>query len=163
MDIGCAGGLLYDRLKLTNMEKYIGVDLATHAIECAKNQFDTEEDRNKASFSSGDLLGIEFPEIDVAVALGVLEWLNLEEIQKLLGKIAPKPFLFSISEKTNSLARWVHSIYVYLAYGWKTKGYVPQYYSVEELISIAKSCGYDSIKIYRHKELRFGAFLYNLD
>ena len=92
-----------------------------------------------------------------------MDWLNLEEIDQLFDKVSPRKFMFTISEKTFSLTRFIHSIYVNLAYGWKTDGYVPQYYTMDEIVRIAERHGYKQVKTLRHQKLRFGAFLYQLD
>ena len=156
-------GLLYYKLKDFEIAGYTGIDLANNAIESAQKYFNSPEDQKKAVFLSENLLETKFPDFDAAVALGVLDWLSPEEVDRLFKKITPKQFLFAISEKTISLSRWIHAIYVYFAYGWKTNGYVPQYYLMDKIIRIAKTNGYEEVQVFRHKKLRFGAFLHKLN
>lgn len=114
-------------------------------------------------FFVGDILQSEYPSFDIAVALGVLDWLSKDDIDLLFKKVYPHNFLFSISEKVPSLTRILHSLYVQIAYGWKTDGYVPQYYVMDEILEIARGNGYKNIQVFRDKRLRFGAFLYQFD
>ena len=163
LDLGCGTGLFYEELVKTNFSHYTGVDLAESAIDEANSKIKGTEKEEKCTLHSGNLIGFEFADCDIVTALGVFDWLNHDEIKELFKKTYPRPFLFSISEKRVSFTRWIHSIYVFLSYGWKSEGYVPRYQTTDEILRIAESVGYKDIQIYRHKRLRFGTLLYKLD
>tara|TARA_B100000315_G_C14544969_1_gene572769 strand:+ start:998 stop:1675 length:678 start_codon:yes stop_codon:yes gene_type:complete len=163
LELGCGSGLLLKALSGSEMKKYTGIDWASPAIEKAAAEFQNKPNLPPSEFVAGNLLDMEFPEFHLVVALGVLDWLDLNEINILFSKIKPKKFLFSISEKRFSIKRWLHSIYVFLAYGWKNQGYVPRYYTVDEIVGIAHNHGYNDVRIFRDPRMSFGTFLYQLD
>jgi 2-polyprenyl-3-methyl-5-hydroxy-6-metoxy-1,4-benzoquinol methylase len=163
LELGCGSGLLLNALNNSKLEKYTGVDWALSAIEKADAKFQGINQSLPAEFIAGNLLDVEFPEFDVVVALGVLDWLEIDEIKVLFSKIKSKMFLFSISEKKDFMKRWCHSIYVFFAYGWKNEGYTPKYYTVDEIVRIACNYGYNNVKILRDPRMSFGTILYQLD
>jgi 2-polyprenyl-3-methyl-5-hydroxy-6-metoxy-1,4-benzoquinol methylase len=160
LDIGCGTGIFYNELKDTNLAHYYGFDFAENAILEGKKKFEGDE---KCSLFASTIEDFDFPECDIAIALGVLDWLENDEIEALFKKTYPRKFLFAISEKKPSITLWIHAIYCFLSYGWKTQGYVPKYHTTDEIIKIAEAVGYKNIKIYRHPKLRFGAYVYSLD
>ncbi len=159
LDIGCGTGIFYNEIKDTNLEHYYGFDFAESAILEGKKKFEGP----KCSLFASNIEDFDFPECDIAIALGVLDWLENDEIEALFKKTYPRKFLFAISEKQASITLWIHAIYCFLSYGWKSQGYVPKYHTTDEIIKIAEAVGYKDIKIYRHPKLRFGAYLYCLD
>ena len=163
LELGCGSGLLFKALSESQMKNYTGVDWASSAVDKAIAEFQNSPSLPPSEFLTGNLLEVEFPKFDVVVALGVLDWLELDEINALFSKIKPKKFLFSISEKRFSITRWLHSVYVFLTYGWKNDGYVPRYYGVDEIVGIARNHGYNDVRIFRDPRMSFGAFLYQLD
>jgi len=163
LELGCGSGLLVKALSNSKMRQYTGIDWASPAISKARDEFKNNPPLSPVEFMTGNFMEMDFPDFDVVVALGVLDWLELEEIRFLFSNIKPKSFLFSISEKRFSLKQWLHSIYVFFAYGWRSKGYVPRYYTVDRIVRIANDCGYKAVKIFRDPKLSFGTFLYQLD
>ena len=163
LDIGCGTGIFYNEIQDTNLAHYYGFDFAENAILEGKKKFEGTEKGEKCSLFVGTIEDFDFPECDIAIALGVLDWLENDEIETLFKKTYPRKFLFAISEKKVSITRWIHSIYCFISYGWKSQGYVPKYHTTDEIIGIAEAVGYKDIKIYRHPRLRFGAFLYFLE
>jgi 2-polyprenyl-3-methyl-5-hydroxy-6-metoxy-1,4-benzoquinol methylase len=163
LDLGCGSGLLWRAFDGYHLNRYIGIDWASSAIDKAKIDVSAGNKLPPAEFIAGNFLDMDLPEFDMVVALGVLDWLDLDEIDTLFKKIGPNKFLFSISEKRFSFYRIMHAAYVYFSYGQKTEGYVPKYYKVEEIMSIAKNHGYSSIQVFRDPKLSFGALLYKID
>jgi 2-polyprenyl-3-methyl-5-hydroxy-6-metoxy-1,4-benzoquinol methylase len=163
LELGCGSGQLLNALSDSKIEKYIGIDLAPSAIDRAVEKFHSSTQLLPSEFIAGNFLDVDFPEYDVVVALGVLDWLAIDEIDTLFSKIKPKFFLFSISEKRSPVKRWFHSLYVFFAYGWKNEGYTPKYYEVDEIIRIARDYGYNDVKVFRDPRMSFGTFLYQLD
>ena len=163
LDIGCGTGIFYNQLQDANLAHYYGFDFAENAILEGKKKIEGTEKEKKCSLFAGTIEDFDFPECDIAIALGVLDWLENDEIETLFKKTYPRKFLFAISEKKVSITRLIHYIYCFISYGWRSQGYVPKYHTTKEIIEIAEAIGYKDIKIYRHPKLRFGAFLYNLD
>ena len=163
LELGCGSGLLFNELSDSKIKKYIGIDWAPSAIDKAIVKFESSAKLPPSKFIVGNFMDMDFPEFDVVVALGVLDWLEIDEIDTLFSKTKSRKFLFSISEKRNSLNRWIHSLFIFLTYSWKNKGYVPKYYEVAEIIRVARNYGHNEVKIFRDPRMSFGAFIYQLD
>lgn len=163
LELGCGSGLLLSALSDSKIEKYTGIDWAPSAIDKADAKYQSSDQMFPSKFIAGNFMETKFPDFDVVVALGVLDWLEMEEIDVLFSTIQPKKFLFSISENRNSISRWFHSIYVFLTYGWRNEGYTPKYYKVDEIIRIALDHGYNDVKVFRDPRMSFGILIYQLD
>ncbi len=152
MDLGCGSGLFLSTLETLKPLRLFGIDFSEKAICQARKKY-------PHTFFRGDVLGGGLPEADYYTGLGLLDWLTLEEVDCLFEKLKGKDFLFSFSERRSSLLRALHSLFVLVTYGWRSKGYRPSYYSLEEIEEIAHRRNYPKIHVLRHPSLSFGAFV----
>lgn len=98
LELGCGSGLLAERLQ-GSYGSYVGIDLAENAIQEARV-------RVKAPgvlFERGDVCEMIFPEADLTVFLGLVDWLEPEELRALFGKIRSPHVLFSFTEQAGPL------------------------------------------------------------
>lgn len=163
LDLGCGSGLLFQALSNSSAHSFVGIDLAESAIRNAEALANRYGYKNRSLFLTGDAVKIEWPYFDVVVSLGLFDWLSDVEIEIFLKKIRGKKFLIAIGEEIHSCQQWFHRLYVYLGYGHKTKGYVPRYFSVEDMCSRLAEHGFQKIRLVRDKKLSFGALIHNLE
>lgn len=162
LDLGCGSGWLFKLLADSQARSFIGIDLAESAIrngEALSRRFGYAD---RVSFLVGNAVQIAFPHFDIAVSLGLFDWLSDSEIDILLEKIRGRQFLIAVAEKSNSMAQMLHRLYVFLAYGHKTGRYVPRYFSMGEIFSRLSRHGFKNLKVVRNKKMSFGAFVHNL-
>lgn len=163
LDIGTGSGILIQKLKDTSAKGFIGVDIAPRAIEDAKALAQKEGYADRSTFFAGNVLDLDLPDFDVVSALGLIDWLEDDELEKMVEMIQGKLVYISYSEHNlMSLSQWVHKTYVQVSYGWRSKGYIPKYHRTEWLIALFEKYGFTNLKVYRHPKLAFAAVLHNL-
>ena len=92
LELGCGSGLLARRLQGT-FGRYHGIDLAEAAIQHARALPGIAH----ATFEQGDALDAELPRSDVAVFLGLVDWLEPAEAKRLLEKVPARFLIFSFT------------------------------------------------------------------
>lgn len=157
-DLGCGCGRLLGELQQSGAARRIGVDFSARALELARRR-DSSPDLELRQL---DLTRDPLPKADLYAGLGLLDWLKPTEVQCLLQSLQGRPFLFSFSERVFHPLRWLHQLYVFLAYGWRTGGYVPHYWAASQVLGWAHQAGYREVHCLRHPCLSFGAFLSTL-
>jgi SAM-dependent methyltransferase len=95
LELGCGSGLLAQRLR-GRFSTYHGIDLAEAAITEARARVPGPG----VSFHRGDVLEAPLPPSDLAVFLGLLDWLEPREIEALFRRIPARFLLFSFTEKS---------------------------------------------------------------
>ena len=155
LELGCGSGKLWDSMCFTSFDKYIGVDFSDTAISTFQKKIDSVNNQKSVVFCQ-DCVSILKP-IDIVFSLGLLDWLSLDQIEKIAKNYKDKWFFHSFSEKRKSFSQILHKLYVFSNYGYKTS-YTPQYYKAETLQSLFSS----KTKIYRNPKLKFSTFIYNL-
>jgi hypothetical protein len=70
--------------------------------------------------------------------------------------------LHALSELRASPTQWVHRAYCYVAYGYRTEGYVPRYFSAEHLPRLARPHQAGPYYVFRDRRLSFGALVSTL-
>ena len=99
---------------------------------------------------------------DINFSLGLLDWLNDEEIKILLKKTNRTDCLHSFSELRSDFSQILHRLYVQIAYGHRTGKYVPRYFNSEFLCTLVKSLTGKTPHVVRDKRLSFGVFISTL-
>jgi len=157
LEIGCGSGLLANSILEAGASQYHGIDFAHSAIEKANNSIS----RKGISFAQVSLQELSVANnFDIILSLGVTDWLNLDELNKLAKLSKGKLFLHSFSQRELTFTQLFHQAYVYFNYGFKTKGYRPRYFDkkwIAEIFSFDKKA-----YIYNHKKMRFGRFITNI-
>lgn len=94
LELGCGSGLLARRLAGC-FGRYHGIDIAEAAISHARNM----PGLGHATFEQGDVLEAKLPVSDVAVFLGLIDWLEPAEARSLLARIPARYLVFSFTAK----------------------------------------------------------------
>ncbi len=162
LELGCGSGLLASRIMAAGAASYLGVDFAEAAIDNARRRAAAAGLSGAVRFQKGAADGPGIEAADIVVSLGLFDWLGDEEIARLFARNPNGDFLHAISEKRRSLSQLAHRAYCLLAYGFRTKGYVPRYLGVEQVAGIYRRYGGKPVYVYRHKKLGFGALVTTL-
>ena len=160
VEFGCGSGLLAERYIKAGAKSYLGVDIADKAIDEANRRKDQTVWGERAKFVANSVVVTTDIEADaIVVSFGLLDWLTEEERGSLFSQQGKADFLHSISEQRVSISQLLHRFYVYIAYGFRTKKYVPKYMFVQDIADELDPHHDRQIYLYRHRQLSFGAFL----
>jgi 2-polyprenyl-3-methyl-5-hydroxy-6-metoxy-1,4-benzoquinol methylase len=161
LELGCGSGLIVKKIFDLGFKNYIGVDISENAILRAKKI--NESFRQNAKFYSSNTDFLADEKIDIVLSLGLFDWLENNEIINIFKLYPNSMHLHSISEKKKSIYQFLHKIYVHISYGYKSKGYKPKYHTLKDIKKLYTSNLSNEIKIFNHKNLKFGAFIKNYD
>ena len=159
VEFGCGSGFLANKFIENGASSYTGYDISEKAITRAKELTNKNYLKKKINFYAKPIMEIEKLDADYVFSLGLTDWLTDEEIDHMFKISSNSDNLHSISEKTISISRILHQFYVYVSYGYKSKGYKPRYFDCREISE--KMSLYTKKKIYdfRDKRLSFGMFV----
>ena len=156
LELGCGSGRLYGLISSLNLLSYKGIDFSETAVKSFQNKIQNLYNKDKISIFCEDCVQ-NIHSADIVFSLGLLDWLDMEKIEKIAKNYKNKWFLHSFSEKRNSFSQLVHSIYSLINY--RQKNYSPQYRKANDLLSVFGP----KASIYRDsKNLSFGTFIYYL-
>jgi len=162
LELGCGSGLLAARIMKAGALSYRGVDIADAAIGNARRLAAAEGLSGAVRFQQGAADGPGIAAADIVFSLGLFDWLGDDEIAGIFARNPDGDFLHAISEKRRSFSQLAHRVYCRLAYGFRTRGYVPRYLSVEQVAAIYRRYGGKPVYVYRHPRLSFGALVTTL-
>jgi SAM-dependent methyltransferase len=162
LELGCGSGLMASRLMAAGAASYHGIDISAIALERARQRGEEEGYAERQTFVAGDALSLPLPHFDLVIGLGFLDWISKQQIAQLAKRIAPAPWLFTFSEKRFSLLRLGHRLYTRIAYGRGNGGYVPDYYTEEEVRSFFSPAGYGKLTFIRDPRMSFGVIVHCL-
>ena len=159
VELGCGSGLLAERLLAAGALSYQGYDISEAAIAKARER---AAGRDAIRFDVASVA--ELPPLGDAlvVSLGLVDWLNEEDLGHLLALGRQGSCFHAVSERRLSATQLIHRIYVLLAYGWKSGGYMPRYHRVADVAALAERHGIGPLHVHRHPKLRFGLFVSDL-
>ena len=155
LELGCAGGMLWNRINSLKLKSYKGVDFSETAIEAFQNKIQNFKNKDKVSLFCEDC-GKNIYSTDIVVSLGLLDWLSMEKIRIIAENYRNCWYLHSFSEKRLTFSQMAHSLYSLINYNYTN--YSPKYRKANELLSAFGP----KARIYRDSELSFGAFIYHL-
>lgn len=138
LELGCGSGTLSESLIRAGAKSYTGIDIAESAVENARRIAGEKGLSDVVSFDVGEIGKLGLFDIDIVFSLGLSDWLTDIEIWKLFSNFRDAEFLHSFSEKRLSPQQLIHRLYCYVAYGYKTKGYVPRYFSVDQIAEVVR-------------------------
>lgn len=162
VEIGCGRGLLVPRLMAAGAKSYLGVDLAESAIAAAKSLHEDAIKSGSINFVQGSVNSLPETNAEIVFSLGLLDWLNDEELTTLFNWRRDADHFHAIAERKLSIAQALHKIYVFISYGYRTKGYVPRYYTIDEILEHMSCLSSPKRDIFRDGRLTFGAFVSTL-
>jgi len=163
VELGCGTGSLAESLIEAGAKSYLGFDIADSAVKAAQARVDTAGLSDKIQFKQGSVADIGNVDADIVFSMGLLDWLREDEIDAVFKLGAGRDYLHSFSEKTMSFWRFVHIVYVYIAYGHKTGSYKPAYHTVEQLSEIARRHVDKAVTPVRRPGMLFGCFMTSLN
>jgi ubiquinone/menaquinone biosynthesis C-methylase UbiE len=159
---GCGSARLLESFRDFGIKKYIGVDISEAAINDAKTRAQ-KLGLDQIELIQGSLSELPPQKVDICFTNGVLDWMELDDINKFIQTVETKDFLHTYSEKRTSLAQWAHQAYVFCMYGYKTKKYVPQYYTQKTIEQFFQKTTDKKLNFYRSNDLTFSTFVANFN
>ncbi|MCB0221008.1 MAG: class I SAM-dependent methyltransferase [Chrysiogenetes bacterium] len=161
LDLGCGSGILGERLLGESPCRYEGIDLSGRACERARERLASFEGR--ARITRAAALETPWPDADIVVALGLLDWLEASEIDALLARLSKHRFVFSFSEASPSLAARVHRLWLVRRtqiMGTPARAHHHSESYIREVLE-RHSCG--PVRFVRDPAMRFGVLVTNLE
>ena len=162
VELGCGSGLLARDLIALGAASYKGYDISENAISNATKSAKEFGLCDVVTFEVCDVASLPHLEANIIFSLGLLDWLDEVSLAKVFEVGAAAEFLHAISEKRNSPAQFIHRLYVFLAYGWRTGNYVPNYHSIGDIETFANPYFQKSLQVYRDQRLSFGTLISTL-
>lgn len=159
LELGCGSAQLMPYFVRGGAKEYTGVDLSERAISMARLRADKLGSLDRVRLICGDVTQLDFSRIDICFSLGLLDWLLPDDICRLARSIDCQFYLHSFSERQQSVSQFLHKMYVFLAYGYRNRGYVPCYYTKEQ-ISCFLSLSGKAPSFYGSSDLSFGQFAF---
>jgi SAM-dependent methyltransferase len=163
LELGCGSGELARRLAEAGAARVEGWDISDEAVALSKRRLDAAGFGDRAVFRRADLnQEAEFPQVDIAVGLGLLDWISLEQVDALASRLRAKHVLFSFSEEDNSLAEIVHRVYLVWRLKRKNLGFGAHHFRRQDVLDIFAQRGWPDAEILKTRAMRFGVILYDL-
>ena len=159
VELGCGRGLLTRALMDAGARSYLGIDIAEAAIFTARDVHQDLIKTGTVDFVQGKVDELPKQPADIIFSLGLLDWLTDAELQSMFAWRPDANHFHAIAEKRFSLTQLIHKMYVYVAYGHRTKGYVPRYYTIEDMLGYMACLTHKERYVYRSHKLTFGAFV----
>jgi 2-polyprenyl-3-methyl-5-hydroxy-6-metoxy-1,4-benzoquinol methylase len=160
VELGCGSGLLAMPLLEAGAATYHGMDISNVAIEAALARSAGYDQQERISFEIAQVSAL--PKLHpgaVIISLGLLDWLNDDELANLVTQQGNRDYLHSISESRASLSQLLHRTYVQIAYGYRTGQYVPRYFKTEDIAGLFTQQNKRPAYVYRDAALSFGALV----
>ena len=162
VEVGCGSGMLAADIISMGAESYLGYDIAESAVAQARRRVDSHGVAGKATFEVASVAELPALEADVVLTLGLLDWLDDAALDALFRVTGKADYLHAIAEKRFSVSQMLHRLYVHVAYGHKTGGYVPRYYTTEEIEAVAGRYNSRQLVPWCDPRLSFGVFVSSL-
>ncbi len=163
LELGCGSGQLAEQCISFGAERYVGIDISNVAIQSAKQRVQNSVSSSKIEFKTGSITEISQMQADICFSLGLVDWLDQNEIELLRTNVKCNFYFHTFSEKRSfSASQLLHRLYVFLKYGYKNMRYVPKYYSACEIKKILTLDNSPDLQFLRRPELSFGCVAHNL-
>ena len=159
IELGCGSGFLANKLIENGAKSYTGYDISEKAIIRAKEFIKKTPSKNNINFYAKPIMELKKLDADYVFSLGLTDWLTDEEIDHMFKISSQSENLHSISEKRFSISRLLHQLYVYISYGYKSKGYVPRYFDSNKIAQKMSLHTKKKTYFFRNKKLSFGMFI----
>jgi SAM-dependent methyltransferase len=158
VELGCGSGFFALRLQRTaGPSQVTGIDFSPAAISRATEIAEREGLADTVSFQVGDVAQTTIPDADFTIGLGLLDYLDREEIHDLFERIRSPNILFTFSRSDFSARRFAHIMY--LATQRCPKHF---YYSEETLRSLIGSRFGRLTFVADRGRMSFGGIVHNL-
>ena len=143
LDLGCGSGRFCKILADLGAAKVTGIDICASSVEYAKAHYQT--DNIEFEVLDACVPGTTLPSCDVVTALGVVEYLDAEQLRSLFQNLSTVKILFHSAQSPKSLqAKLRHAIrqpYLWL------KGVPPvHFHDLEDVRQLGKGQGIDQLR-----------------
>ena len=162
VEYGCGSARLAEPLIESGASSYFGFDLAPSAITSARQRISNSPHANFIQLEATDIGTAAKVDADIVISLGLTDWLDSNQLEQLILLSQGRDFLHSFSERRSGLRQRMHRLYVHLAYGRKTSGYVPRYYVVDDIVAQLERGRSSPVSVVRLRELSFGVLVTSL-
>lgn len=145
LEIGCGGGELAVRLVELGAASGVAVDVSPDVVEVARRRADDAGVGERLRFETSTIAGLtDVPDVDLAVGLGILEYLEPTELCNLIQRVRPRDVFFSFDESRPSLLGSMHVVYRRL----KRFPYYKKYRATE-IVSLLAESGISGTRVVR--------------
>jgi SAM-dependent methyltransferase len=162
VELGCGSGSLARDFLACGASAYQGYDISPIAIDRARTLAREQQLGSMAQFDVGAISELPRFDADIVVSLGLFDWLSDEDLRRVFELSGNADFHHAISEKRVSITQALHRLYVHIAYGYRTGGYVPRYFAANQIEDLARPFNDKTVRVFRDSRLSFGAFLTTL-
>lgn len=159
LELGCGSGFFAVRLfRTARPARITGIDFSPAAIQRAGQYAEHEHLGNAVSFRVGDVTRTILPEADFTIGLGLLDYLDHEEIRSLFERIRSPKILFTFSRSDLSPLRLAHIVYL------ATQKCPKHYYHSEEALSSLIGSRFGHLTFVADRcHMSFGGIVHNLE
>lgn len=164
LDLGSGIGHLGFALIEKDCGRYIGIDISEEAVKECSKRAESVGLSDRMEFICADIATMEqFPNADISVGLGLLDWFNLSEVDTIFSKLRGRKILFTFSEQDNSFGEIIHRFYLVKRLQWKNAGVYAYHFKRSEVDDILRRHGFENITYVKKKRMRFGVIFHNLE
>ena len=123
----------------------VAVDVSPDVVEVARRRADDAGVGERLRFETSTIAGLtDVPDVDLAVGLGILEYLEPTELCNLIQRVRPRDVFFSFDESRPSLLGSMHVVYRRL----KRFPYYKKYRATE-IVSLLAESGISGTRVVR--------------
>ena len=116
-----------------------------------------------AQFETADIAAPFPPETTLVTGLGLLDWLEPDQIDDLFSRLKGRRFILSFSEQDKSLDEIVHRIYLVWRLRFFGKGVRAYHHKRRFILDLARRHDLGEVEIHSAPSMRFGRLLHNLN
>lgn len=160
LELGCGSGLLCEELLKNDVKDITCVDISLTAIQRAENRINKNNfAKQNYKFLCEDALKIDYSDYNIIVGIGLLDWLEIDEIKELFDRIKDKFFVLSFSQRKWNIFSILHRFYWLLrilVFKFKIK---PVYYSINQIKEMAN---FRKMEFLQNKDMSLSIIIYNL-
>jgi len=164
LDLGCGGGrVAVEMVRSLGAAKAHGIDISPAAIEKGNALAKRAEVGDRVTFEVGTVERDTFPRADITLGLGLLDWLNDEETERLLTALEGRRIVLSYSEEDGSLAEIIHRFYLIYPLRWFGGAVSARHHRRAQIAAWMEKHGFTPFTVVDDKAARFGKLVHNLD
>lgn len=157
LDLGCGSGTFCFRLIQNGAAQTIGFDFSRQAISIATERAKTLGVEDRCEFAVSDIREAKLPTVDLTTGLGLLDYLDRDELVQFLGKVHSKFFLFTFSEKRLSIMNALHLLYLR-----SQKCPSAYHYGEDEMRGFLEKAGFNDFTFVRDPRMSIGTIVCHL-
>jgi SAM-dependent methyltransferase len=163
LDLGCGSGhFAIEAVKDCGARQAVGLDFSAEAIDIAHRlRAEAGLTAEQAQFRVA-LTDDPWPATDVVTGLGLLDWLEEDQIDRLFSRLTNRRFIISFSEQDNSFDEIVHRFYLVYRLKFLGNGVRAYHHRRQFILDLAHKYGLGPVEIESSPGMRFGRLLHNL-